>query len=98
MAAQPILERRTEKLDFRVSPAAKAKLQAAALLAKCSVSDFILASALARAEDALADRTVFRLDLNTWEAFQMALDAPSRPLPRMKKLLVEPGFFETDEQ
>lgn len=94
MASHPIAERRSEKLDFRVSPAAKAKLQAAAAITQCSVSDFILASALARAEDALADRTVFRLDARTWEAFQKALDAPVRSLPRMEALLSEPSPFE----
>ena len=96
MTTHPSIERRTEKLDFRVSPSAKAKLQAAALIAKCSVSDFIMASAIARAEDTLADRTVFRLDLKTWEAFQSALDAPPRPMPRMKALLTEQGFFEDE--
>lgn len=95
MALQPGAERRSEKLDFRVSPSAKAKLQAAAAITNCSVSDFIMASALSRAEDALADRTVFRLDAKTWEAFQMALDAPPRPLPRLKALLSEPSPFET---
>lgn len=98
MPTQPATERRTEKLDFRVSSSAKAKLQAAASIAQCSVSDFILDSALARAEDALADRTVFRMDAKTREAFQKALDAPPRPMPRMKALLSESGFFETDSK
>ncbi len=95
MAAQATVERRSEKLDFRVSPSAKAKLQAAAAITHCSVSDFILASALSRAEDALADRTVFHLDAKTWEAFQKALDAPPRPMPRLKALLSGPSPFET---
>jgi len=94
MTTQTSAERRTEKLDFRVSASVKAKLQFAASVAKCSVSDFIMESALAKAEDTLADRTVFRLDAKTWEAFQIALDAPPRPMPRMKTLLSEPGFFE----
>ena len=60
MATRPILtQRRTEKLDLRVSPAAKAKLQAAAAAAHRSVSDFVMESALSRAEEALADRRVF---------------------------------------
>ncbi len=94
MASQPTVERRSEKIDFRVSPTVKAKLQAAAAITRCSVSDFIIASALSQAENALADRTVFRLDAETWEAFQKALDAPPRPMPRMKDLLSEPSPFE----
>jgi uncharacterized protein (DUF1778 family) len=96
MATQPILtERRTEKLDLRVSPAAKAKLQAAASAAHRSMSDFVMESALTRAEEALAERRVFGLDAKKWAAFQAALDAPACPLPRLQALLDEPGFFDT---
>lgn len=96
MATRPAVERRSEKLDFRVSPSAKAKLQAAAYLVHCSVSDFVMDSALSRAEEALADRRTFHLDAKQWEAFQKALDAPPRPMPRMLELLAEPGFFDPD--
>ena len=91
MAAQSASERRTEQLDFRVSPSAKARLQAAASFANGSVSDFILESALARADEALADRRLFLLDAEPWEAFQVALDAPPRSMPAMKELLAELG-------
>lgn len=93
MTSHKTLERRTEKLDFRVSPSAKAKLQAAATLAQCKVSDFVLDSALARADEALADRTTFALGAEAWAAFLAALDATPRPLPRLRALLSEPGFF-----
>ncbi|MGA7829648.1 MAG: DUF1778 domain-containing protein [Terracidiphilus sp.] len=95
MATHPILtERRTEKLDLRVSPAAKAKLQAAAAAVHRSMSDFVMESALVRAEDTLAERRVFGLDAEKWAAFQAALDAPARPLPHLQALLDEPGFFD----
>lgn len=87
-------ERRTEKLDVRVSPATKLKLQSAAASTHRSMSEFVVESALSRAEEMLADRRTFCLDARTWTAFQSALDAPPRPLPRMKKLLEEPGFFD----
>jgi uncharacterized protein (DUF1778 family) len=95
MASQPILtERRTEKLDVRVSPSAKAKLQAAASATRRSMSDFVMESALSRAEETLAERRVFGLDAEKWSKFQAALDAPARPLPRLQALLDEPGFFD----
>jgi uncharacterized protein (DUF1778 family) len=94
MATQPILtERRTEKLDVRVSPAAKAKLQAAALAVHRSMSDFVMESALSRADETLAERRVFGLDAEKWAA----LDAPARPLPRLQALLDEPGFFDASK-
>ncbi len=96
MATQPIpAERRTEKLDVRVSPTAKAKLQAAASAAHRSMSDFVMESALARAEETLADRRVFGLNAEKWAAFQAALDAPARTLPRLQALLDQPGFFNS---
>ena len=97
LSTQPIAaERRTEKLDVRVSPSAKAKLQAAASSTHRSVSDFVMESALSRAEETLADRRVFGLDAEKWAAFQAALEAPPRPLPRLRALLDEPGFFDRD--
>jgi len=87
-------ERRTEKLDVRVSRSAKAKLQAAAAVSHRSMSDFVMESALARADETLAERRVFALDAEAWTAFQAALDAPVRSLPRLQALLDEPGFFD----
>ena len=90
-----LTKRRSEKLDVRVSPEAKAKLQRAAAILHRTMSDFVLESALSRAEEALADRRRFGLNAAAWTAFQAALDAPPRSLPRMKALLEEPGFFDS---
>ena len=91
MATQPS---RSQKLDLRLSPAAKATLQAAASAAHRSVSEFVLESALTRAAETLADRRYFGLDADRWAAFMTALDAEPRELPRVKRLLKEPSLFE----
>ena len=85
---------RTEKLDLRLTLAAKEMLQEAASASSRSVSEFVLESALARAEEALPDRRRFGLDAERWSAFQAALDAPSRPLPRLGRLLAQQGPFD----
>jgi uncharacterized protein (DUF1778 family) len=85
---------RSEKLDLRLTPVAKRILQAAAGAAHRSVSEFVLESALAHADEALAGRRTFDLNAAQWKAFLSALDAPPRPLPRLQRLLKEPGFFE----
>ena len=82
---------RSEKLDLRLTPEAKKTLQAAAAAAHRSVSEFVLESALARAAETLPDRQRFELDEAQWAAFQAALDAPPRPLPRLKQLLKKSG-------
>jgi uncharacterized protein (DUF1778 family) len=85
---------RTEKLDLRLTPAAKRALQTAATAARRSVSEFVLESALARAAETLPDRQRFGLDAERWAAFQAALDAPARPHQRLKDLLTKPSVFE----
>lgn len=85
---------RSEKLDLRLTPEAKRALQAAAAVVHRSVSEFVLESALSRADEALADRRAFGLNATQWKAFMDALDAPPRPLPRLERLLKEPGFFD----
>jgi len=85
---------RTEKLDLRLTPNAKRALQSAAQASHKTVSDFVLESALARADSVLADRQVFRLDARRWAAFMAALDAPPRPRPRLARLLREPSIVD----
>ena len=87
-------ETRNEKLDLRLTPSAKRMLQSAAHAAHRSVSEFVLESALARAEETLPDRQRFGLTAEQWEAFQAALSAPPRPLPQLSKLLKEPSIFD----
>jgi uncharacterized protein (DUF1778 family) len=87
-------EKRNEKLDIRLTPSAKRALQNAAKLAQRSVSEFVLESALQRAEETLLDRRYFNLDAEQWAALQAALDAPPRPLPELARLLREPSVFE----
>jgi uncharacterized protein (DUF1778 family) len=91
----PTRQTRSEKLDLRLTRQAKRALQAAAAASHRSVSEFVLESALARADETLADRHVFGLASSQWKAFMAALDAPPRPLPRLERLLKEPGFFDT---
>jgi uncharacterized protein (DUF1778 family) len=90
----PVRTTRSEKLDLRLTRSAKRALQAAAAASRRSVSEFVLESALARADETLADRRTFGLNTTQWKAFQAALDAPPRSLPRMERLLKEPGFFD----
>jgi uncharacterized protein (DUF1778 family) len=59
-----------------------------------SVSDFVLESALARAEETLTDRRHFGLNAEQWEAFMAALEAPPRRHARMERVLKEPGIFD----
>lgn len=89
---------RTEKLDLRLTAEAKHTLTAAARAQRRSLSEFVLESALNRAEEALADRRVFQLPPEKWEMFIAALDASPRDLPRLRKLMNEPSVFSHDKR
>ncbi|NEV62866.1 DUF1778 domain-containing protein [Thiorhodococcus minor] len=90
----PTPQARSSKLDLRLTPEAKARLSAAARERHQSVSQFVLSSALERADETLADRQHFRLDAERWSAFMAALDSPPRALPRLERLLREPTSFD----
>jgi len=94
----PSRSTRSEKLDLRLTPRAKRTLQAAAAASRRSVSEFVLESALSRADEALADRRNFTLNTAQWKAFVAALDAAPRPLPALRRLLKEPGFFDAGSE
>lgn len=88
---------RTSKIDVRLTEAAKATIVAAAIVMRRSMSEFVVESALLRAEETLADRQHFGLNAKQWEAFMAALNAPPRELPRLKQLFSEPGIFDASK-
>ena len=85
---------RSEKLDLRLTAVAKQALTAAARAERRSVSDFVLDSALARAQETLTQRDRFSLDAKQWQAFWQALDAEPRDLPAVAQLFASPSVFE----
>ncbi len=85
---------RTTKLDLRLSQEAKKTLSAAAQVAHCSVSQFVLTSALERAAETLTERQRFELNAEQWEAFMAALDAPPQIVPEIQRLFREPSLFD----
>lgn len=89
--------RRTDRIDLRIDPKAKEALQAAATLRHKTVSEFVLENAMSAAEEVLAERRNFGLNAEQWEAFQVALDASPRPMPRLERLMREQGFFDESE-
>jgi uncharacterized protein (DUF1778 family) len=93
----PSSTRRKERLILRRTSSAKHALQAAAAEAHCSLSEFVLTSALGRANEVLADRRIFSLSAGKWKAFMAALDAPVRPHPCLARLLTEPGFLDAGQ-
>ncbi len=85
---------RSEKVDLRLTPQAKRRIQAAAEVQNKSVSEFVLDSALTTADVLLADQTGVRLNAKQWKAFMEALDSPPQYNERLERLLSEPSIFD----
>jgi len=78
---------KTQRVDLRISPAAKEMIQAAAQAQDKTVSEFLVDSGLRSAAETLADRRLFILDDARWQEFHAALDAPPRARPRLARLM-----------
>lgn len=64
----------------------KTFLQHAAPHSQKNVGDFLRKARLS-AEDAVADKRVFRLDEARWQAFQDLIDRPAAVKPRLQLLM-----------
>ncbi len=97
MSSRPVRAKRanrTEKIDLRLTPAAKRRIRDAAAAQKKSVTEFVLESALTTADVLLADQSGVRLNAAQWAALMEALDAPPRYDERLERLLSEPSVFD----
>lgn len=82
------------RLNFRASRRQSELIRAAAELRGKSVTDFVLETACAAAEDALADKQHFVVGPAEWKAFTKALERPARSHARLTRLLNEPSVLE----
>jgi uncharacterized protein (DUF1778 family) len=82
-----LAEPRSERIDLRMTPAAKRTLLQAAAVTNKTLTEFLLDTGLNAAFDALADRRVFQLDAKRWTEFMTALSKPPKDNPRLRRLL-----------
>ena len=87
-------EAKNERIEIRTTAKAKRVLQEAAAARNKTMTEFVLDVAMTEAAEVLADRRLFLLDDEQWEAFLAALDAPTKPRPRLEALLREPSVLE----
>ncbi len=71
--------RKDDLIQIRASAATKAILNRAAALRGQKLSEFMLESARARAEETILDQRLFALDDDAYKAFLAMLDAPPKP-------------------
>ena len=97
MAAANESRRKQARLAVRVTPHQDALIRDAAASSGQSITDFVTAAVVSRAEDTLADRRVFRLDDAAWAEFSTLLDRPARRIPELAQLLNEQAPWDQGE-
>jgi uncharacterized protein (DUF1778 family) len=88
-------EPRNRRINLRATPYQEKLIRAGAVRRGESLSDFILQSACAKAEEAISDQMHFIASEAQWKALTKALDAPPRVLPKLKRLLSKPSLAES---
>src|SRR5262245_50130773 len=85
------------RLSIRATALQKKVIARAAQIKETTMSEFVLEQAFLAAQQVIADQVHFTLPKKQWKAFCAALDAPPRPIPELRRLLIEPGIFDASK-
>lgn len=96
MAATRIGPRKEDRLELRLESERRQLLDQAAKAAGLSTSAFVLEHATLAAQQVLADRTVFVLPPDRWDAFVELLDRPEQPVEGLAAFLARPSILEPE--
>jgi uncharacterized protein (DUF1778 family) len=87
-------QEKTARLQLRASELQRSLLAAASQAEGTTVTEFVLRHATRAAENVLADRRLFLLSDERWDAFNTLLDRPEQDLPQLRKLLEYPTVLD----
>jgi uncharacterized protein (DUF1778 family) len=88
-----ITEKKSHKLELRVSASELELIDRAAGLSQTKRSQYVRWNILHLASRAVSEAERLSLDIRDYDRLQAALDEPVRPLPRLKRLLAEASVF-----
>lgn len=89
-------KRKDDRLELRLEPGRRRLLDQAAEASGMSTSAFVLAHATEAASQVLADRTVFVLPPDRWNAFVDLLDRPEQPVEGLAAFLARPSVLDPE--
>lgn len=79
---------KTDRMEARVSPEDRERIERAASVAGLSVSAFLVSAAVERADEIIAETTTSTLPADYFDALLAALDEPE-PAPRLTRAAKE---------
>jgi uncharacterized protein (DUF1778 family) len=97
-AATEVRVSKSQRINLRTSERQEAILRRAAVATDRTMTDFILDSAVERAERVLADRRWFTATNEQWHEFQRLLDAPLASTKRFEALVARKSPFSATQQ
>lgn len=81
-------------LNLRIKPDERGLIDRAAQLTGKTRTDFVLEAARRAAVDAVTDRSLFRVDAETYARFLAALDAPPRTNTKLRRTMRTPAPWD----
>lgn len=88
--------RKEDRLELRLERERRQLLDQAAQATGLSTSAFVLEHATVAAQQALADRTLFVLPGDRWDAFVDLLDRPAQPVEGLAAFLARRSILEPE--
>jgi uncharacterized protein (DUF1778 family) len=88
--------RKNDRLELRLEPERRRLLDEAAAASGVSTSAFVLDHATEAARSVLADRTLFVLPDDRWDAFVELLERDARPMPGLAAFLARPSVLDEE--
>ena len=88
------VQRKEARLAMRLTSDQDMLIRDAASITGQSLTEFVTTAAIARAQDTLADRKVFRLNDVAWAEFTAILDRPAVRRQALAQLLSEPAPWD----
>lgn len=84
---------RSQRINLRASESQEEVLRRAASVTDSSLTEFVLGSAVEKAERILADRRRFAISDLQWQEFDRLLEAPLAESDRLRRLAGRPSPF-----
>jgi len=96
MAIERATRRKGDRLELRIERERRELIDQAAHATGLSTSAFVLEHATLAAQQALADRTLFVLPADRWDAFVELLDRPEQPVEGLAAFLARRSILEPE--
>jgi len=85
----PRTAQRPDRINLRLSPQAKRRLERAAAYSEKTLTDFVVGTALQKADTILQEQEIITLTSDEWEQFHLLLLNPPEPNKRFKRAMAE---------